>query len=210
LGGTECRLSSPAGERLDYVGGLYFYHDKLWSNSDQLNGSQYAGFNGIAVTDPGAVDGVLQNTIGTPVVDSYAAFAQANVHFTESWTLTAGLRETSEHKSASIINTISGGSDPSTLSASDLAARIANTDTSTAAAMLLGRFFVVIPILAIAGNLAKKRLTPASLGTFPVTGPLFTVLLVSTILIVGALTFFPALSLGPILEHVPMAAGKAF
>jgi K+-transporting ATPase ATPase A chain len=83
-------------------------------------------------------------------------------------------------------------------------------NTSTAAAMLLGRFFVVIPILAIAGNLAKKRLTPASLGTFPVTGPLFTVLLVSTILIVGALTFFPALSLGPILEHVLMAAGKAF
>jgi K+-transporting ATPase ATPase A chain len=69
---------------------------------------------------------------------------------------------------------------------------------------------VVIPILAIAGNLAKKRLTPASLGTFPVTGPLFTVLLVSTILIVGALTFFPALSLGPVLEHVLMAAGKAF
>jgi K+-transporting ATPase ATPase A chain len=83
-------------------------------------------------------------------------------------------------------------------------------NTSTAAAMLLGRFFVVIPILAIAGNLAKKRLTPASLGTFPVTGPLFTVLLVSTILIVGALTFFPALSLGPILEHLLMAAGKAF
>jgi potassium-transporting ATPase potassium-binding subunit len=83
-------------------------------------------------------------------------------------------------------------------------------NTSTAAAMLLGRFFVVIPILAIAGNLAKKRLTPESLGTFPVTGPLFTVLLVSTILIVGALTFFPALSLGPILEHLLMAAGKAF
>jgi K+-transporting ATPase ATPase A chain len=83
-------------------------------------------------------------------------------------------------------------------------------NTSTAAAMLLGRFFVVIPILAIAGNLAKKRLTPASLGTFPVTGPLFTVLLVSTILIVGALTFFPALSLGPILEHLLMQAGKTF
>jgi len=135
----ELRLSSPIGERLDYVGGLYFYHDKLWSNSDQLNGSQYAAFNGITVTDPGAVDGVLQNTIGTPVIDSYAAFAQTNLHFTESWTLTAGLRETSEHKSASIINTVSGGSDPSTLSASDLAARIANTDTSSAAAAFTDR-----------------------------------------------------------------------
>jgi K+-transporting ATPase ATPase A chain len=83
-------------------------------------------------------------------------------------------------------------------------------NTSTAVAMLLGRFFVVIPILAIAGNLARKKVSPASLGTFPVTGPLFTILLVSTILIVGALTFFPALSLGPILEHLLMLSGKAF
>jgi len=83
-------------------------------------------------------------------------------------------------------------------------------NTSTAIAMLLGRFFVVIPILAIAGNLAKKKTAPASLGTFPVTGPLFTVLLVSTIVIVGALTFFPALSLGPILEHLFMLSGNSF
>ena len=83
-------------------------------------------------------------------------------------------------------------------------------NTSTAIAMMLGRFFVVIPILAIAGNLARKKTAPASLGTFPVTGPLFTVLLVCTILIVGALTFFPALSLGPILEHLLMLSGKAF
>ncbi|HKN77451.1 MAG TPA: potassium-transporting ATPase subunit KdpA [Candidatus Acidoferrum sp.] len=83
-------------------------------------------------------------------------------------------------------------------------------NASTAVAMLLGRFFVVIPILAIAGNLARKKMTPASLGTFPVTGPLFTVLLICTILIVGALTFFPALSLGPILEHLLMLSGKAF
>jgi len=83
-------------------------------------------------------------------------------------------------------------------------------NTSTAMAMLLGRFFVVIPILAIAGNLARKKTAPESLGTFPVTGPLFAILLVSTILIVGALTFFPALSLGPILEHLLMLSGKAF
>src|SRR5437868_3361579 len=83
-------------------------------------------------------------------------------------------------------------------------------NTSTAVAQLLGRFFMIIPVLAIAGSLAKKKTVPESAGTFPVTGGLFAGLLVSTLLIVGALTFFPALSLGPILEHLLMNAGKAF
>ena len=83
-------------------------------------------------------------------------------------------------------------------------------NTSTAVAQLFGRFFMIIPVLAIAGNLAKKRIVPESVGTFPVTGGLFTGLLIATIVIVGALTFFPALSLGPILEHLLMAAGKSF
>ena len=83
-------------------------------------------------------------------------------------------------------------------------------NTSTAVAQLLGRFFMVIPVLAIAGSLAKKKIVPQSAGTFPVTGPLFAGLLVATVVIVGALTFFPALSLGPILEHLLMAAGKSF
>src|SRR2546430_876213 len=83
-------------------------------------------------------------------------------------------------------------------------------NTSTGVAQLLGRFFMIIPIMAIAGNLARKKTVPESAGTFPVTGALFATLLVSTILIVGALTFFPALSLGPILEHLLMAAGKVF
>jgi K+-transporting ATPase ATPase A chain len=81
---------------------------------------------------------------------------------------------------------------------------------STALAQLLGRFFMVVPVLAIAGSLAKKKIVPQSAGTFPVTGPLFAGLLVSTVVIVGALTFFPALSLGPILEHLLMASGKSF
>ena len=76
--------------------------------------------------------------------------------------------------------------------------------------MLIGRFFMILPMLAIAGNLAKKKYVPPSLGTFPVTTPLFSVLLVGVIVIVGALTFFPALSLGPILEHLLMQAGKTF
>src|ERR1700677_1157273 len=76
--------------------------------------------------------------------------------------------------------------------------------------MLLGRFFMVIPVLAIAGNLARKKIVPESAGTFPVTTPFFSALLVSVVLIVSALTFFPALSLGPILEHLLMNAGKVF
>ncbi len=76
--------------------------------------------------------------------------------------------------------------------------------------MLAGRFLMIIPMLGIAGNLARKKYVPPSLGTFPVTTPLFTVLLIGVIIIVGALTFFPALSLGPILEHLLMGAGKVF
>jgi len=83
-------------------------------------------------------------------------------------------------------------------------------NTSLGIAMLLGRFMMILPMLAIAGNLAGKKQTPATLGTFPVTGPLFTVLLIGVVVIVGALTFFPALSLGPILEHLLMQAGKTF
>ncbi len=78
------------------------------------------------------------------------------------------------------------------------------------AAMLIGRFLMIVPMLAVAGNLGKKKIVPPSTGSFPVTTPLFTILLVSVILIVGALTFFPVLSLGPVLEHLLMHAGKAF
>jgi K+-transporting ATPase ATPase A chain len=76
--------------------------------------------------------------------------------------------------------------------------------------MLAGRFFMKVPMLALAGNLARKKSVPPSSGTFPVNTALFTVLLVGVILIVGALTFFPALSLGPILEHLQLQAGKTF
>src|SRR5712691_1178590 len=76
--------------------------------------------------------------------------------------------------------------------------------------MLIGRFAEVIPILAFAGSLVKKRVVPAGLGTFPTTGPLFVALLIGVILIVGALTYFPAYALGPIVEHLLMLAGKTF
>jgi K+-transporting ATPase ATPase A chain len=89
----------------------------------------------------------------------------------------------------------------------------ANTNwynTTLGFAMLMGRFFVIIPMLAIAGNLGRKKFVPPSLGTFPVTTPLFSMLLISVIVIVGALTFFPVLSLGPVVEDLLMAAGKSF
>ncbi len=77
-------------------------------------------------------------------------------------------------------------------------------------AMLIGRFLMIIPMMAIAGNLATKKIVPPSAGTFPVHTPLFVVLLIGVILIVGALTFFPMLSLGPIVEHFLMETGTVF
>ena len=77
-------------------------------------------------------------------------------------------------------------------------------------AMLIGRFLFMIPMLAAAGSLAAKKKVPVTSGTFPTHGPLFVGLLVGTVLIVGALTFFPALSLGPIVEHFLMHSGKLF
>jgi potassium-transporting ATPase potassium-binding subunit len=76
-----------------------------------------------------------------------------------------------------------------------------------AGAMWAGRFLFLIPVMAMAGNLVKKKIVPASAGTFPTDGPLFVALLIGTILIVAALTFFPVVSLGPILEHFKLIAG---
>jgi potassium-transporting ATPase potassium-binding subunit len=83
-------------------------------------------------------------------------------------------------------------------------------NTTIGLTMLFGRFFMIIPPLAIAGSLSRKKRIPESLGTFPVTSPLFTTLLVGVIVIVGALTFFPVLSLGPIVEHFMMQNGQVF
>ncbi len=83
-------------------------------------------------------------------------------------------------------------------------------NVALAIGMLIGRFFVVIPAMAIAGALAAKKTVPASVGTFPTTGPLFVGLVIGVILIVGGLTFFPALALGPIVEHLAVIAGQTF
>jgi K+-transporting ATPase ATPase A chain len=83
-------------------------------------------------------------------------------------------------------------------------------DLTIGLAMWIGRFLFLIPLLAAAGSLAAKKKIPETAGTFPTHGPLFVGLLVGTVLIVGALTFFPALSLGPIVEHYLMQGGKVF
>jgi K+-transporting ATPase ATPase A chain len=79
-----------------------------------------------------------------------------------------------------------------------------------AIAMFIGRFWMIVPAMAIAGSLAEKKTVPPSAGTFPTTGGLFVGLTVGVILIVGGLTFFPALALGPIVEHLAMTAGTLF
>jgi K+-transporting ATPase ATPase A chain len=70
--------------------------------------------------------------------------------------------------------------------------------------MLLGRFVMIVPVMALAGNLAGKKLLPPSPASFPVSGPIFIIILIGTVLVVGALTFLPALALGPIVEHFMM------
>ena len=77
-------------------------------------------------------------------------------------------------------------------------------------AMLMGRFLIIVPAMAVAGSLAGKKTLPASLGTFPTNGGLFVGLLVGVILIMGGLTFFPSLALGPLVEHLALTAGQTF
>jgi len=123
---------------------------------------------------------------------------------------TAGISNPGPHGLSQILYAFTSGAGNNGSAFAGLTVNTPWYDTTIGITMLVGRFFMIIPMLAIAGNLAQKKYVPPSLGTFPVTTPLFTVLLIGVILIVGALTFFPALSLGPILEHLLMAAGKTF
>jgi K+-transporting ATPase ATPase A chain len=83
-------------------------------------------------------------------------------------------------------------------------------DTTLGFDMLLGRFGMIVPLLALAGSLARKKIVPASAGTFPVTDLTFVLLLIGTVILVGALTFLPALALGPIVEHFLMLKSTLF
>jgi K+-transporting ATPase ATPase A chain len=123
---------------------------------------------------------------------------------------TSQLNNAGPHGLSEILYAFTSGTGNNGSAFAGLSANTLWYNSALGAAMLVGRFFMIIPMLAIAGNLARKKTVPPSLGTFPVTTPLFTTLLVNVIVIVGALTFFPAMSLGPIVEHLLMYTGKTF
>ena len=116
----------------------------------------------------------------------------------------AGLNNAGPHGFSEILYAFSSGTGNNGSAFAGLTANTYRYNTTLALAMLIGRFFFIVPVLALAGNLAKKKTVPESGGSFPVSGVTFVLLLVGTVLIVGVLSFFPALSLGPIVEHFLM------
>jgi K+-transporting ATPase ATPase A chain len=114
----------------------------------------------------------------------------------------AGIQEPGPHGLSEVLYAYSSATGNNGSAFGGYTANAPYPNTTIALAILLGRFLVILPVLAIAGALAAKKSVPASAGTFPTHGPLFVGLLVGTVVIVGGLTFFPALSLGPIAEHL--------
>jgi K+-transporting ATPase ATPase A chain len=122
----------------------------------------------------------------------------------------AGLNNNGPHGLSEILYAFSSANGNNGSAFAGLTANTPCYNTTLGIAMLIGRFLMIIPIMALAGSLGKKKISPASAGTFPVSGGTFVVLLLGTILLVGALNFLPALSLGPIVEHFLTAQGQLF
>jgi potassium-transporting ATPase potassium-binding subunit len=122
----------------------------------------------------------------------------------------AGLNNTGPHGLSEILYAYSSATGNNGSAFAGLTANAPMYDTTLGLAMLIGRFIMIIPILAIAGSLAQKKIAPASAGTFPVTGPTFVILLIGTVLLIGALNFVPALTLGPIVEHFQTVQGTLY
>jgi K+-transporting ATPase ATPase A chain len=122
----------------------------------------------------------------------------------------AGIENPGPHGYSEILYAYTEGAANNGSAFAGLTANTLFYNTTLGAAMLIGRFVFVVPLLAVAGSLASKKLLAPSAGTFPTTGPLFVGLLVGVILIIGGLTYFPAISLGPIVEQVAMNAGTLF
>jgi K+-transporting ATPase ATPase A chain len=116
----------------------------------------------------------------------------------------AGLNNAGPHGFSEILYAFSSATGNNGSAFAGLSANTPWYNTTLAFAMMIGRFFFIVPVLALAGNLAKKKIVPESGGSFPVSGVTFVLLLVGTVLIVGVLSFFPALSMGPIVEHFLM------
>jgi K+-transporting ATPase ATPase A chain len=122
----------------------------------------------------------------------------------------AGLNNSGPHGLSEILYAFSSGAGNNGSAFAGLNANTAWFDTTLGLDMLFGRFLMIVPILALAGSLARKKITPVSAGTFPVHGGTFFILLIGTVLLIGALNFLPALTLGPIVEHFLTAAGKLY
>jgi len=122
----------------------------------------------------------------------------------------AGLNNSGPHGFSEMLYAYSSATGNNGSAFAGLSANTPWYNTTLGIAMFIGRFLMIIPIMAMAGSLAKKRLVPVGAGTFPVTGLTFIILLIGTVLLVGALNFLPALALGPIVEHFLMLQGKLF
>lgn len=122
--------------------------------------------------------------------------------------MTGNTNNPGAHGFTEILYTFSSGTGNNGSAFAGITANTAVYDVLLGVAMLIGRFLMILPVLAIAGNMARKRYAEPSAGTFPTDSPTFTLLLVGVVLIVGALTFFPALALGPIVEHLQMMGAR--
>ncbi|HEV8026523.1 MAG TPA: potassium-transporting ATPase subunit KdpA, partial [Stellaceae bacterium] len=122
----------------------------------------------------------------------------------------AGIANTGPHGFSEILYAFSSATANNGSAFAGISANTLFYNTTLAGAMLIGRFIFVIPLLAVAGSLAQKKLLAPSAGTFPTTSPLFVGLLVGVVVIIGGLTYFPAISLGPVVEHVAMNGGTLY
>lgn len=123
---------------------------------------------------------------------------------------TAALNNAGPHGFSEILYAFTSATGNNGSAFAGISANVLFYNMTLGAAMFIGRFLMIVPMLAVAGSLAEKKIVPASAGTFPTTGPLFVGLVAGVILIVGGLTFFPALALGPIVEHFAMHAGSLY
>jgi potassium-transporting ATPase potassium-binding subunit len=125
------------------------------------------------------------------------------------WGLVA-LNNSGPHGLSEILYAYSSGTGNNGSAFAGISANTPWLNTTIGFAMLIGRFLMIVPILALAGSLVRKKVTPVSAGTFPVHGGTFFILLIGTVLLIGALNFLPALTLGPVVEHFLMQGGKLF
>jgi len=122
----------------------------------------------------------------------------------------AGLNNTGPHGLSEILYAYSSCTGNNGSAFAGLNANTPWYDTTLGLGMLIGRFLMIIPIMAMAGSLVQKKVSPPSAGTFPVSGGTFVILLLGTVLLIGALNFVPALTLGPIVEHFQTLQGKLY